>query len=150
MGMKIGELSARTGCKVVTIRYYEQEGVLTRPARSAGNYRLYDEEDVERLRFVLYCRRHDMNLDEIRNLLSYRDNEQDDCVWVSDLLDTHIAGVDRQIASLKRLKKHLTALRASCDGGGNADSCQIMRGLVKVCACACETHDLVTPPKVTP
>lgn len=44
MEIRIGELAQRTGCEVVTIRYYEKEGLLPEPARSSGNYRLYGEE----------------------------------------------------------------------------------------------------------
>lgn len=38
MEIRIGELAQRTGCEVVTIRYYEKEGLLPEPARSSGNY----------------------------------------------------------------------------------------------------------------
>ena len=31
MKVKIGELAKMTGCQVVTIRYYEKEGLLKRP-----------------------------------------------------------------------------------------------------------------------
>lgn len=44
--LKIGELARRAGCLVETIRFYKGEGVLTAPARSAGNYRLYGEKLV--------------------------------------------------------------------------------------------------------
>lgn len=44
--MKIGELSDESGCKVVTIRYYEKEGLLSKPERTEANYRVYEQEDV--------------------------------------------------------------------------------------------------------
>ena len=50
MKVKIGELAKMTGCQVVTIRYYEKEGLLKRPERTERNYRLYGEEDMARLR----------------------------------------------------------------------------------------------------
>ena len=62
MAYKIGELARHVGCRVVTIRYYEKEGLLRSPERTAGNYRLYDETDVERLRFIQRCRSLDMSL----------------------------------------------------------------------------------------
>lgn len=49
MEIRIGELAQRTGCEVVTIRYYEKEGLLPEPARSSGNYRLYGEEQVKQI-----------------------------------------------------------------------------------------------------
>ncbi len=56
MQIKIGELAKRTECQAETIRYYEKEGLLPQPSRSGGNYRLYDEEHIERLRFIRHCR----------------------------------------------------------------------------------------------
>ena len=42
MEIRIGDLAKRSGCEVVTIRYYEKEGLLPKPARSGGNFRLND------------------------------------------------------------------------------------------------------------
>ena len=58
MKVKIGELAKMTGCQVVTIRYYEKEGLLKRPERTERNYRLYGDEDIARLRFIRHCRQH--------------------------------------------------------------------------------------------
>jgi DNA-binding transcriptional MerR regulator len=52
----IGHLARATGCKVQTIRFYEQIGLLPPPARSAGNQRVYTESGAERLCFVRHCR----------------------------------------------------------------------------------------------
>jgi len=48
VGMKIGNLARATLCTVVTVRYYEREGLLPSSARSRGNYRLYGPAHVER------------------------------------------------------------------------------------------------------
>ena len=102
--MKIGELSKKTGCKVVTIRYYEKEGLLAEPERTAGNYRVYVEEEVTRLDFIMHCRKHGIKLDEIKKLLAFRDKPQRDCTWVTELINAHIKEVDRQMHSLKTLE----------------------------------------------
>jgi len=52
MEIRIGDLAKRSGCEVVTIRYYEKEGLLPKPARSGGNFRLYGEAHIERLQFI--------------------------------------------------------------------------------------------------
>ena len=127
--MKIGELAKRTGCKVVTIRYYEKEGLLGEPERTEGNYRLYGKEDLERLEFIMHCRRHGMKLDEIRKLLAFRDRPQRDCTWVTELIDAHIINVDEQIKSLEHLKWHLENLRHNCAGGHSGEECGIMQSL---------------------
>ncbi len=48
--MKIGELAQVAQTTVETVRYYEKEGLLPEPARTAGNFRVYGPEHVERLR----------------------------------------------------------------------------------------------------
>lgn len=78
-GLRIGELAQRTGTQVETIRYYEREGLLPEPARSEGNYRLYDRAHAERLSFIRHCRSLDMTLDEIRVLLQFRDAPEQNC-----------------------------------------------------------------------
>ena len=116
MPLKIGELARITGCQVVTIRYYEKEGLLPRPERTGSNYRLYGEEDIERLNFIRRCRLHGMNLAEIRDLLAFKDHPTVSCAWINELVEKHIADVEAQIASLEHLKTHLEALRRTCNG----------------------------------
>lgn len=137
MGMKIGELARKSGCQPVTIRYYEKEGLIRSPERSDGNYRLYTREDAERLEFIRHCRKHDMNLAEIKDLLAFRDSGTNDCGWVSEMVERHIVNVDEQISSLNRLKAHLQALRSQCSGGESAGSCGIMHTLSHPELCAC-------------
>src|SRR6476469_2646063 len=50
--LRIQEVAASLGLTARTIRYYEEIGLLTPAARSEGDYRLYDADDVERLRFI--------------------------------------------------------------------------------------------------
>jgi Cd(II)/Pb(II)-responsive transcriptional regulator len=127
--MKIGELSKKTGCKVVTIRYYEKEGLLAEAERTAGNYRLYGQEDLSRLDFIMHCRKHGIKLDEIRKLLAFRDKPQHDCTWITELINVHIEDVDRQMRSLKDLKHILEQLRDRCAGRPRGKICGIIEGL---------------------
>src|SRR3546814_5684368 len=112
MPMKIGELAKRTESTVETIRYYEKEGLLPEPSRSDGNYRLYGEEHIERLRFIRHCRTLDMALDEVRTLLRYRDTPTEDCGDVNALLVEHIHAVEVRVDELMQLKGHLVVLRS--------------------------------------
>ena len=69
--MKIGELARATETVIETIRFYEREGLLPPPARSEGNFRIYETKHVERLQFIRYCRGLDMSLAEARVLLRF-------------------------------------------------------------------------------
>lgn len=127
--MKIGELADATGTPVVTVRFYEVEGLLPIPARTSSNYRIYGVEHVERLAFIRHCRSLDMTLEEIRLLLEFKDAPQADCGAVNALLDAHIDHVAERIAELKSLEKQLKALRAQCEDIQAGKDCGILSTL---------------------
>jgi|SRR5690606_2604506 len=127
--MRIGEVSKKTGCDAQTIRYYERAGLLGRPSRTAANYRLYTEADVDRLSFIRHCRSLDMSLEEVKVLLRYLDTPEERCDTVNALIDQHIAQVVTRIAELKRLETQLKALRTRCNNPERAQDCGILEAL---------------------
>ena len=70
-GLRIGEVARRVGTTPRTIRYYEELGLLGRAEeRESGRHRVYDEQDVERLREALRLKELlGVSLDELRELL---------------------------------------------------------------------------------
>lgn len=129
MTIKIGELAKRTDCPVVTIRFYENEGLLPPPQRGDNNYRLYDETLVERLQFIRHCRALNMSLEDIKNLLNYKDWPQRTCDRVNELLDQHIERVESCIQIQLKLKEQLVFLRGQCSGSRTTDTCGVLREL---------------------
>jgi len=127
--LKIGELAKRTGCLVETIRYYEREGLLLEPTRSEGNYRLYKDIHLERLQFIRHCRSLDMTLEEIRDLLRFRDAPDENCSQVNAFLDEHIERVANRIKELKLLQKNLRGLRNLCQQTRATKDCRILQSL---------------------
>lgn len=130
-GLKIGELAKRTNCQIETIRYYEREGLLHVPERTAGNYRLYQAIHVERLQFIRQCRSLDMALDEIRTLLRFCDAPDKNCGEVNALLDEHIGHVARRVTELKAMEKRLKGLRRQCIQARAAKDCGILNELTQ-------------------
>lgn len=127
--MRIGELAARTDCQVETIRYYEQQGLLPKPARSAGNFRIYGKTHIEQLSFIRHCRSLDMTLDEIRTLRRFRDTPERNCSEVNRLLDEHIGHVADRVANLRRLETQLKVLRRLCQKAQSTKDCGILNEL---------------------
>ena len=127
--MKIGELARHTGTQVETIRYYEREGLLPETARTDGNYRIYGEGHAERLAFIRNCRSLDMTLDEIRELLRFKDSPAENCAAVNTLLDEHIGNVADRIRELRQLERHLKGLRELCQEAQDAGHCCILNEL---------------------
>lgn len=127
--MKIGELAQRSDCQVVTIRYYEREGLLPEPARSEANYRIYNEAHAQRLAFIRHCRALDMTLEEIRTLLGLQEHPERSCGAVNALIDDHLAHVATRIAQLEKLEQSLVELRARCVGTFATSECGILDAL---------------------
>lgn len=118
--LRIQEVAADTGLTPRTIRYYEELGLLAPAARSEGAYRLYDAEDLERLRFIRGLRDHaGFSLAEIGQLLEdeaarARNRERfrattDDAERRRIVLDA-IAIVDRQVTTLRAKIGRLEAM----------------------------------------
>lgn len=128
--MKIGELAQVAQCTVETVRYYEKAGLLPETARTAGNFRVYGPDHVERLRFIRNCRALDMSHEEIHTLLGLADRPQEGCGAINTVFDEHIAHVNERIKELGKLKQQLQALRARCQSEQSADACGILQGLV--------------------
>lgn len=142
--MRIGQLAKLAGCLVVTVRYYEKEGLLKAAPRTAGNYRLYGQRELERLRFILHCRRHGIRLADIRQLLALRDTPGADCAFAHDLVERHLAFVEEEIASLRRLRTALLGLNiaSGCERG----KCVILERLDATSECPyCSNLNKKTP-----
>jgi Cd(II)/Pb(II)-responsive transcriptional regulator len=129
--MKIGELAAAAACDVATVRYYEREGLMPAPSRTASNYRAYGPQHMERLRFIRRCRSLDMDLGEIRLLLSFVDRPEENCGCVNEALDRHIDHVEARLRELESLQAELKRLRRKCRQASKAAACGILDDLRK-------------------
>ena len=127
--MRIGELAKVTGTPIETIRFYEREKLVPPPARSEGNYRIYEALHEERLAFIRHCRSLDMALDEIRALLRFKDSPVENCGEVNALLDEHIEHVADRILELRGLEKQLKMLRQQCLEVQGSKECGILQVL---------------------
>jgi|TARA_Y100000296_G_C5066650_1_gene202701 Cd(II)/Pb(II)-responsive transcriptional regulator len=129
--MRIGQLAQLTGADIQTIRFYERQGLLPPPNRQANGYRAYEADHVEKLLFIRRCRSFGMSLEEIAVLQSFQAQPQQPCTAANALLESHIAQVRIQIASLQALERQLVMLRSCCDDERQNLNCGILSGLVK-------------------
>ncbi len=119
--MLIGSLSKRTGCNIETIRYYERIGLMPRPARTEGGYRLYSGDDLKRLAFIRRSRELGFTLDQVRNLLLLVDGKDYTCDQVKEMTLAHVGDVRRKIADLRKLERILKDMVSQCDRGAIPD-----------------------------
>ena len=112
--MSIGELSAKTGVAIANIRYYESEGLMKRPHRTAGGRRSYEAEDVLRLCYIRNARRLGFSTTETGAMLATLDSPNAPCKDLRDLLEEQAVRVSRNIDELNHLKSELAGQISSC------------------------------------
>ena len=130
--MKIGELSEKLGITVEAIRYYEKEGLLCAPDRTASNYRVYGEHHLEDLAFVVFCRHIDISLDEIRSLLKLKHSPSESCEPINDAIDNKLTEIDKRLSQLQALKSELQRLRSKCLGHSTIGECEIIKASLTI------------------
>ena len=128
-GLTIGKVAHSAGLAIDTVRYYEREGLLEKPARSAAGYRHYRPDVVARLRFIRQAKDLGFSLSEIKELLALRVAPGKSCADVRAHADHKIADIDRRIASLKRVRGALVRLASACSGKGPVSQCPILEAL---------------------
>lgn len=135
----IGWLARQTDCKVQTIRYYEQIGLMPEPPRSTGNRRLYGAEHASRLGFIRHSRDLGFSLDAIRDFLSLSENPDQSCKVADKLARVHLADVNNRITRLLALKTELERMAHQCSGG-KISECLVIEVLADHSKCVSDTH----------
>jgi DNA-binding transcriptional MerR regulator len=126
--LNIGKLSAATGVKVPTIRYYEEIGLLPEAERSAGNQRLYGMKAQERLAFIRHARELGFPLDDIRELLSLSDRPDMSCAAADVIATRQLVSVKDRITRLLALQQELERMLTQCAQGTISD-CKVIEVL---------------------
>ena len=108
----IGETARTTGASVKAIRFYERTGLLPRAERSAGNFRLFSHEDVERIRFIRRARTLGFALSEVRQILDCHDGGRSPCNRVRETIEEKVQAIDRKLEELGAARKGLLSMRA--------------------------------------
>lgn len=125
----IGKIARTSGTGIETIRFYEREGLLQKPARTPSGYRQYSADAVARLRFIRQAKQLGFSLNEIKELLAFRAAPGKSCRDVKARAERKIADIDGRIAALKRMKGALAKLATACSGRGPTSECPILETL---------------------
>ena len=118
--MRIGELSAKAGVNVQTIRFYEREKLLRKPMRTASGYRTFEAADLERVRFIKDSQQLGFSLKEIKELLEIHESAKsfagtrktNSKEWEKAfrIARERLALINQKIEFLKMLKKPLATV----------------------------------------
>jgi len=108
----IGELSKQTEVPTKTIRYYEDFGLLSRPKRTNSQYRLYTQQDIEKLLFIKRAKGLGLKLSEIKRIISTSRRGLEPCCCVvrglfSQKIKEYEANIKELTGARNRLKERL-------------------------------------------
>jgi DNA-binding transcriptional MerR regulator len=107
--MRIGDLSAVTGASARSLRYYEEQGLLS-STRTAGGQRIYPEVSVERVRLIQSLLAAGLNSVTIAEVLPCVSDASARTPWLAARLSDELARVESQIECLNRTRDILAGL----------------------------------------
>lgn len=110
MVLTVSELAGRAGISPDTVRYYGRLGLLPETGRTDAGHRYYDDDALERLRFIKGAQWFELRLEEIRELLELVDDEQCAGGHTRDVVLRRIAAIDEQRARLDEMRTALSRL----------------------------------------
>lgn len=122
--LTIGALAKAGGVATSTVRFYEREGLLAPSGRSAANYRLYTEADLERLRFIRAAQATGFTLGNIKTLL-----RPAACGRVQSLIENRLDEVSRRMAELRRVQRVLEGALQTCRAHAPSGRCKVVDDL---------------------
>ena len=127
--MKIGEVARLAGVNVQTLRYYERRGLIPEPTRSAGNYRVYPDVTVTRVRFIKRAQSLGFELEEVRDLLQLHDAPNRAPLKVRALAKSKLENIEQKMAELSRMRDVLRQLITECKQRKRNRCCPILDAL---------------------
>jgi Cu(I)-responsive transcriptional regulator len=130
----IGEASKRTGVSAKMIRHYEAIGLLPAADRTFAGYRIYDDADLHRIRFIKRGRGLGFAMKEIARLLGLWDDRARSSAEVKTLALAHIAELDAKIAEMEAMRSTLRDLAERCHGD-DRPHCPILEDLAADARC---------------
>lgn len=110
-GMPVGETATRLGLTVRTLHHWDEIGLARPAARSAAGYRLYTDDDIERLRRIVVYRELGLDLDAIRAVLDEPGGD------IAEQLRMQRAQLTRRMAQLRELDDDLGRMIAAQERG---------------------------------
>jgi len=106
--LQIGQVSKKSGMSIDTIRYYEKQGLLKKPSRSSGGFRVYPKEAVDQLVFIRKAQALGLTLKEIKKITCCGDKGLEPCCDLTvDLFTAKIGEFEAKINELQGMKKKL-------------------------------------------
>jgi len=128
----IGQLAKEAGVKSDTVRFYEKQGLMAKPTRTAAGYRAYDKAALKQLRFIKRAQSPGFSLPEIKRILNLRGQGQPTCRCVVAMAEATLSETESKLKEMQRfaeaLKRNVTRWRTQSKSGGKmaAEFCALI------------------------
>ncbi len=126
----VGQLANEAGINVETVRYYENIKLLPKPKRRKSRYRVYDESDLARVKFIVRAKELGFTLKEIKELLELKIDSQAKCGDVKHLTEHKLKDIDNRIKDLRKIRSVLIKLIEQCiNEEVSSEECPILESI---------------------
>jgi DNA-binding transcriptional MerR regulator len=143
----IGQLANAAGVPSSTVRYYERVGLVRPSGRSGGNYRLYDEEALERLRFIRAAQATGFTLDDVTQMLGHRHASTASCREVQGLIENRLLDLKRRMEDLRHVERVLRSALDACRKTEEPGHCELIDRLSQASSPSLKRSPLKIPKK---
>ncbi len=111
---KIGEVAQLLNISIDTLRYYEKIKLLGSIQRTDSGIRLYSKGDLSRIQFIKQAQKMGFSLEEISQLLSFRDSPETVKPQIRQLAQEKLSTIESHIDELVLLRDELRELIEQC------------------------------------
>jgi DNA-binding transcriptional MerR regulator len=132
--MRTGEVAARAGVNVQTLRYYERRGLLPEPERQESGYRRYGPEAIRTVRFIKRAQQLGFDLRDAEVLLALAAGGPHNCDAARELAEAKIVELDQRIADLRSMRASLGRLAATCARPRSERDCPLLDSIEQAAA----------------
>lgn len=125
----ISQLAKLADIPTTTLRYYERIGLVESEERSHGNYRLYGDQSLKKVKFIRAAQAIGFTLDDVKSLLAEGDGNVPTCGSVQGLIEARLADVDDRLKDLRHVRKVLKSALDQCQQQKQTSRCQVVKEL---------------------
>lgn len=125
----ISQLAKAAEIPTTTVRYYERIGLVEPDSRSQGNYRLYGDESLNKLKFIRAAQATGFTLEDVKALLLNDEGDIPTCGSVQGLIEDRLEDIEQRLKDLRHVRRVLKSAQEKCQKQKKTDCCQVVESL---------------------
>ena len=127
--LTISELAKAADIPTTTLRYYERIRLVEPEDRSCGNYRLYGDQSLKKLKFIRAAQAIGFTLEDVKSLLADDEGNAPTCGNVRGLIEARLTDVEERLKDLRHVRKVLKSALAQCQDQKQTECCHVVTEL---------------------